>query len=339
MESLTVNESDEILHDLTPLVLVYRDGRVVRLEEAPPVPATLDPVTGVESKDVIIFPERGVSVRLYKPNLADDEKFPVVVFFHGGGFLVQSTFGEMYHSYLNNLAGKARTLIVSVEYRLAPEHTLPAGFHDCFDALDWVISHHTIDDSLDSRNSEAWLLENADYSRMYLAGDSAGGSIVHYVAMRVGNEGLANGSIHGIINGVVLCHPFFWGKDRIGDEATKLSCFPNPDLVDNIWAVTFPGSSGLDDPWINPAQDPSLSRLGCERVLIFVAEKDVLRDRGLYYKELLEKSGWHGKVEVVEYEGEGHVFHLFNPSCANSLDLMTRIVHFLNPTVSNRKAV
>jgi acetyl esterase/lipase len=54
--------------------------------------------------------------------------------------------------------------------------------------------------------------------------------------------------------------------------------------------------------------------LGCSKVLVAVAEKDLLRDRGLLYCEALKKCGWGGAVETMEAEGEGHVFHLFNPT-------------------------
>jgi acetyl esterase/lipase len=65
-------------------------------------------------------------------------------------------------------------------------------------------------------------------------------------------------------------------------------------------------------------------------VLVFVAENDLLKDRGWYYKELLEKIGWGGVVEVIETKGEGHVFHLFNPKCDNALSLFNQIASFIN---------
>ena len=62
----------------------------------------------------------------------------------------------------------------------------------------------------------------------------------------------------------------------------------------------------------------------------FVAEKDGLRDRGWYYKELLEKSEWGGTVEVVEAKGDDHVFHLSNPNCDNAVSLVKKIASFVN---------
>jgi acetyl esterase/lipase len=64
-------------------------------------------------------------------------------------------------------------------------------------------------------------------------------------------------------------------------------------------------------------------------VLVCVAEKDLLKDRGWYYKELLEKSGWVGVVEVIETEDEGHVFHMFNPTCEKAKILLNQVVSFI----------
>ena len=81
---------------------------------------------------------------------------------------------------------------------------------------------------------------------------------------------------------------------------------------------------------MNPTKDPSLGRLGCERVLMCVAEKDGLRERGWFYKETLEKSGWAGTVEMLESRGSDHVFHLANPTCDNAVALLNKIASFVN---------
>ena len=76
-----------------------------------------------------------------------------------------------------------------------------------------------------------------------------------------------------------------------------------------MWRFACPSESGSDDPIINPIKDPKLGKLACERLLLCVAEKDLVRDRGLYYKELLEKNGWFGVAEVVETKDEDHHIH------------------------------
>lgn len=122
-----------------------------------------------------------------------------------------------------------------------------------------------------------------------------------------------------------MIHPYFGGEEAIGAEE------PDPEKrPDGLWRMLCPTSPGLDDPLVNPAKDEKLGRMGCGRVLVTVAEKDFLRDRGWHYKETLEKSGWGGAAELVETVGEGHVFHLFNPGCDKAVALLKRVAAFLN---------
>ncbi|CAK9153805.1 unnamed protein product [Ilex paraguariensis] len=314
------SSTTEIVHEFQPFIRVYKDGRIERLLGNDVVPASVDPDTGVQSKDVEIAPEIGVAARLFLPRNANPHhKLPLLVYFHGGGFLVESAFSPTYHNHLNALAAEANVVVVSVNYRLAPEHPLPAAYEDSWVAIQWVASHFKGD------GQEPWLKDYVDPQHVFFGGDSAGGNIAHNMGMRVGSE-----KPEGInLVGLVLNHPFFWGEEPIGNEAAE-SNFPNKAFVDNLWRLVNPLTVGSDDPFLNPALNPELSSLVCTRVLVCVAEKDILKDRGWYYKELLDKRGWKGKVEVMEAKGEDHVFHLFNPTCENALALLKRVASFLN---------
>lgn len=134
---------------------------------------------------------------------------------------------------------------------------------------------------------------------------------MHNMAMRWSTEGLVGLKLQGI----VLIHPYFGNEEK-----------------DALIEFLFPTYGGLDDPKIHAAKDPKLSGLGCRRVLVLVAEKDFLRERGRSYYEALKKSGWSGVVEMVETEGEGHVFHLFDPTKEKSVALVNRFVSFINQT-------
>ncbi|KAL0434324.1 UNVERIFIED_CONTAM: 2-hydroxyisoflavanone dehydratase [Sesamum latifolium] len=124
----------QVLTDLSPFIKVYTE----RLLGTPHVPPSLeDPTTGVSSKDTTISPN--VSARLYLPKLSDPtQKLPILVYYHGGGFCVESAFSFQYHRYMNILSAKSGALVVSVEYRLAPEHLLPAAYDDSWYALKWA---------------------------------------------------------------------------------------------------------------------------------------------------------------------------------------------------------
>merc|ERR1712183_819716 len=306
------SNSAEIAYD-SPFLKIYKDGRVERIAGTEIVPPSLDAQTGVESKDIVISPETGLSARLYIPKSTKEsqKKLPLLVYFHGGGFCIETAFSPQYHNYVNSFVAEANVVAVSVEYRRAPEDPLPIAYDDSWAALKWVASH-----------SDEWLKNYADFERVYFAGDSAGANIAHHMGLRMGTEGLVGLKLDGI----VLVHPYFWGEEAIGGEATEAE---KKVHIDRLWRFTFPATSGSDDPYINPAKDPKLGSLGCRRVLVCIAEKDLLRDRGWYYRELLEKSEWEGAVEVMEAPGEEHVFHLMNPTCENGKAMLKRIVSFI----------
>ncbi|KAL6213435.1 hypothetical protein ACLB2K_012882 [Fragaria x ananassa] len=95
-------------------------------------------------------------------------------------------------------------------------------------------------------------------------------------------------------------------------------------MLAELWRFCYPLTSGTDDLFLNPGKDPKLAELGCEKVLVCVAEKDSLKDRGWYYSEVLKKSGWNGVVEVMEAKEEDHVFHLIDNSCDNARTMLKK---------------
>ncbi|KAJ7967440.1 Alpha/beta hydrolase fold [Quillaja saponaria] len=310
--------SEEVAHDLSPYMKIYKDGRLERIAGKDVVHPSFDPKTNVESKDVVISSEPDISARLFIPKITNqNQKLPVFVYFHGGAFIIETPFSPNYHNYVNSVASQANVVAVSVHYRRAPEHPVPIAHEDSWTAIKWVASH------LNGNGPEEWLNRHADLGRVFFSGDSAGANIAHHMAIRVGTERLDSIKLQGI----VLVHPFFWGVKPVGSEATEPE---KRTTADQLWRFACPATSSSDDPLINPAKDPKLGSLGCGRVLVCVAEKDDMFSRGWYYKELLEKSEWDGVVEVFETKEEGHVFHTTNPSCENALALLNHIVSFIN---------
>ncbi|CAJ1977246.1 unnamed protein product [Sphenostylis stenocarpa] len=255
-------------------------------------PPSLDnPETLVSSRDIVISENPSISARVYLPKLYSHtaEKIPILVYFHGGAFCLESAFSFLHHRYLNIVAFKAKVLVVSVGYRLAPENPLPAAYEDSSEALKWVTSHSN------NTNVEPWLINHGDFNRFYIGGDTAGANIAHNVVLRVGveSEGLLGGvKIGGVLRFVYLDAP-----------------------------------RGIDNPLINPLAGgaPSLASLGCSKMLIFVAGKDDLRDRGIWYYDAFKESGWKGDVELVEVEGKEHCFQIYHPETENSKNMITRM--------------
>ncbi|KAK9056677.1 hypothetical protein SSX86_024039 [Deinandra increscens subsp. villosa] len=317
-----ISTSDEYLHEIIGFIRVHKDGHCERLVGTEKLPAGIDSLTGVESKDVVISPETNLTARLYIPKTAATDrkrKLPVLVYFHGGGFVFESTVSPAYHLTLNHLTAESNVIAVSVEYRLGPEHPVPIGYTDSWEAVQWIASHGT------GTGPDPWLNNFADFGHVFFGGDSAGANIAHNLAIRVGRDPDPVSGIH--LDGVILLHPYFGGSDPIGSEIGKYKQLKV--FTDQFWKLANP-DGGLDDPLFNPEKDPNLSGLGCSRILLAVAEKDTFRDRGFYYKELMEKSGWCGKLEVMESKGEDHAFFLWDKTSPNACTLFNKICTFIN---------
>ncbi|RLN34572.1 tuliposide A-converting enzyme b1, amyloplastic-like [Panicum miliaceum] len=306
--------------------LLHSDGRVERTGGVDTVPAGFDADTGVTSKDVVVDAATGLAARLYLPAiptaapLASEPggggaatKLPVLVIFHGGYFVVGSPGCPDFHGYVNSLVAAARVVAVSVDYRLAPEHPLPAGYDDSWAALTWAAS-----------GADPCLSDHGDLGRVFVAGASAGANIAHNMAIAAGTSAtpaLAR------IEGVILLHPSFRGERKLEDEAEE---FWRPNK--KRWAVIFPGArDGSDDPRINPmtAGAPGLAKLAGKRLFVSTASEDPRAPRGRAYCEAVRTSGWPGEVEWFESKGEGHAFFVFDHGSHEAVALMDRVVAFV----------
>ncbi|XP_047339707.1 probable carboxylesterase 2 [Impatiens glandulifera] len=309
--------TNEIVHEIERMIRIYKDGSVERFMGCEVVPPSIDPQTGVQSKDVVISHENSISARLYIPkSQPHPSKLPLLIYFHGGAFCVETAFSPMYHNYLNSLVSAANIVAISVDYRRAPEHPLPTAFEDSWEAVKWAVSAE-----------DEWVKNFANLERIFFAGDSAGANIAYRMGIRVGMEGLTSGAK---LVGNILVHPFFGGEEPIGSEMVN----HYSETLEKLWRIACPTTvTSLDDPMINPSMDPNIGKMGCERVLVCVAEKDWLKDRGWYFYEELKRSNWKGKLEIVETAGEIHIFHLYNPTGDNALAFIKLFVSFFNEAV------
>ncbi|XP_010689777.2 probable carboxylesterase 7 [Beta vulgaris subsp. vulgaris] len=325
---MEVHQTSEILHDFSPRLRVYKDGRIERLLKTDSVPPSFDPKTLVHSKDVTISP--GLSARIFRPDkfpTTQTNKLPILIYIHGGAFCLYSAYSSIYHNYINSLVSESGCIAISINYRLAPEHPMPLCYDDSLAATQWVLSHSS------ESGPEPWLNQWADFDRVFLAGDSAGANIAHDIVTRsdklhwtkhksASEESLTTYKLTAGVQfaGVMLVHPFF------GDDE------PN-----GLWDYLYPGTTGVLDPRLNPSADPARLRReigGCKRVLVCVGGKDFLRERGVKYYEILregqENGEWEGELEFMESKGRGHVFHLYKPQCDEAKDLLKRVADFIN---------
>lgn len=274
------------------LLTLHGDGSVSRLPDQQ-LPACLPC-----SKDVQLVLGRGISARLFLPAAAAC-KLPVLLFFHGGGFVSLSSASPGSHLLCSHLASHIPALVVSVDYRLAPEHRLPAAFDDGFLALQWLQKQA----ALSIPDPDPWLSSFADFSRCFLAGVSSGGAIVHQVALRAACCDWTPLNLRGL----VMVVPFFGGEARTNSE---LQYGGNPPMllegVDKCWALSLPKGADRDHAYSNVtgAEAPNVGVLSWPPSLVLIGQKDLLHDRQLEYARKLQEAGKY--VKLVIYEQGDH---------------------------------
>ncbi|XP_059314082.1 probable carboxylesterase 1 [Lycium ferocissimum] len=295
----------EIAVDMTPFFVIYKDNSINRFRPSENAPLCDDPQAPVKSKDVVIQPETGVSVRVFLPKITDPkQKIPVIIYIHGGAFCIGSARSPVFHNFISSLVEKTNFIAVSVDYRLCPENPFSATYEDSWEAFQWVLSH------VNGHGPDSWLNDYADFSKVFIGGESAGANIANDVAIRAGVSTDLDSKVK--ILGLFLVHPYFGIEN------------------DSLYEFLCPTSGGsLEDPRVNPLIDPRLKSMACKKVLFLVAEKDLLKKGTMNYYEGLKKSEWNGDVELMETKGEGHCFHFYNPLAEKAVALMDKLVDFL----------
>ena len=221
-----------------------------------------------------------IPVRIYK--VSDQGKQPVVVFFHGGGWVIGDL--ETHDSTCRQLALGADCTVVSVDYRLAPEHPFPAAIDDCYEATQWVANNA---DSL-----------GIDVNKLAVAGESAGGNLSACVCIK---------SKHG--DGPLIClqlliYPVIDARmDTESYKANKEGYMLSRESMEWFWQH-YTGGNHMDNPLASPISATDLS--GLPAACIITAEYDPLRDEGEAYGEALKAAGV--ATEIVRYDGMIHDF-------------------------------
>lgn len=297
-------------------IQVFSDGSVKRFapEIAPP---SIESSNGYMSKDVVIDSSKPITARIFLPeNQTSTNALPVVVYFHGGGFSIGSTTWLGYHYFLGNLSSVCKSIVLSVDYRLAPEYKLPIAYEDCYSSLAWLsyaVKH------------EQWL-QRADLSRVFLSGDSAGGNIAHQVAIRA----IRDKTCQVRIKGFLPIHPYFGSEERTKLEADNGEAV-EVAMNDMFWKLSLPEGSNRNYYGCN-FEKTDLSKDEWDQfpaVVVYVAELDFLKERGVMYAEYLQKKMVKG-VKLVEAAGESHVYHIFHPESEATYLLQKQMNEFIS---------
>ncbi|KAI4324952.1 hypothetical protein MLD38_030393 [Melastoma candidum] len=270
----------------------------------PDMPAMSDPDLPIPilSKDVPVNPSRRTWFRVLLPRDRvrgpPGGKLPLVVYFHGGGFILFSAASAVLESLFEDLVLLLPAVVVSVEYRLAPEHRLPAAYDDALEALEVIRT-----------TKDEWISTYADLSNCYLMGGSSGGNIAYHTGLRVATGGL-NDLKPLNIRGLILHQPFFGGMKRTESELRLFHDRALPAVVtDLMWELALPIGADRDHEYCNPTTDSNPGLAAMEkvrslgwRVLVAGSSGDPLIDRQVELVKVMEEKG----VSVVSHFIDGH---------------------------------
>lgn len=288
------------------------DGSLTRSETFPLSPPNSSPTAPVVSKDVPLNPAHNTWIRIFRPQNPNPSTtaLPVIIDFHGGGFILFSAASQPFHASCEHMAREFPAIVVSVEYRLAPEHRLPAAYDDAADAIRWV--------RVNSRR-DPWF-DSADPSRFFLMGSSAGGNIAYHAALRDAASAGSGGELQ--IAGVILSQPYFGGNERTESEKRLARDWILPEAVNDLmWRLSLPVGADREHEFCNPMVGGEYGdRVGqLPRCLVTGHGQDPLLDRQRELVRMLEGRG----VQVVSHFDEDgcHGVELFDPR--KFQDLMT----------------
>ncbi len=239
-----------------------------------------EPIAQSENR-TIPGPQGEIPVRIYTPE--GSGIFPLLVFFHGGGWVIGDL--DTHDGLCRSLANRAGCVVVSVDYRLAPEHTFPAAPEDCYAATKWVAEH-------------AALLQG-DAARIAVGGDSAGGNLTAVISQMARDRGgpplIFELMIYPATDFTMSCPSI--------DENAEGYFLTKDDM---IWFTNHYLNNEADKQ--NPLASPlfATNLQGLPPALIITAEYDPLRDEGERYGQRLKEAGV--PVTIHRYDGAIHGF-------------------------------
>jgi acetyl esterase len=234
----------------------------------------------------ITGPGSDIALRIYKPReIKTAEKLPVLMWFHGGGFVIGSL--DTHDSVCRMLANQADCIVVSVDYRLAPESKFPAAVEDCQAALKWVALHA--------------VEFGGDSSCIAVGGDSAGANLATVIAI------LARDAAHPKLAFQLLIYPCVAPEpETASHHKFKEGYILSRNSITWFYRQYLRSGKDVNDFRFAPLMLDDLS--GLPPSLIVVAGYDPLRDEGIDYARRLIEAG--NRVRLSNYEGMVHGFYL-----------------------------
>ena len=242
------------------------------------------PVDVAVSEQRIAGPGGGVGLRIYVPHGTPAQARGLVVYYHGGGFVLGDLAG--YDSLCRTLALQSDCVVVSVDYRLAPEHPFPAAVDDSLSALRWAHD-----------NAESF---GADPQRIAVAGDSAGGTLAAVTALQARDQGGPAVRYQALVYPMTAATPGEYPSYEKYGEGYVISARAAEYFMQNYLGDRVVGR----DFRVAPMQADDLA--GLPPALVMLGGHDILHDEGLAYAQRMLAAGV--KVTLVDYLALGHGF-------------------------------
>jgi acetyl esterase len=226
-------------------------------------------------------PAGSIPARLYRP--ASDGALPLLVYFHGGGWVIGSL--ETHDDVCRDLAAQSGCAVLSIDYRLAPEHRFPAAAEDCYAATRWAAA-----------NGAAL---GIDPARLAVGGDSAGGNLAAVTALMARDQ-------HGpALRFQLLIYPVTCGRmDSPSIHENAEGYLLTRDAMVWFWGHYAPAMADRERPYASPLRAADLR--GLPPALVITAEFDPLRDEGEAYAKRLKEAAV--PVTLHRYDGQIHGF-------------------------------
>ena len=251
------------------------------------------PVARVENR-TIPGPAGQIPVRIYWP--PGEGIRPAIVYYHGGGHVIGSL--DSHDLIARNLCGGAEAIVVSIDYRMGPEHRFPAAVDDSFAALEWT---HANAASI-----------GADPARLGVHGDSAGANLAAVVALMARDKGGPKLRLQSLVYPVA---DFRMGSESYKSYATGCGIL-TADAMKWFRGHYLRTMDDATDWRASPVLAPNVG--GVAPAIVIAAECDVLHDEGLEYGDRLKAAGI--PVERHEYAGMIHAFFGMMPNVDDALN-------------------
>ncbi|KAF8679106.1 hypothetical protein HU200_045869 [Digitaria exilis] len=278
-------------------------GVIDRLLSARPSPRP-DKSTGVRSYDITMDASRSIWARVFVPTAGAGagDPLPVVVYYHGGGFALFSPAIGPFNGVCRRLCSTLGAVVVSVNYRLAPEHRYPAAYDDGVDALRFLDAHGGVP-GLDAD-------VHVDLGSCFLAGESAGGNIVHHVANRWATTWQASAKSLRLA-GIFPVQPYFGGVERTESELALEGVAPVVNLKRSefSWTAFLPLGATRDHPAAHVTDENAELAEDFPPAMVIIGGFDPLMDWQRRYADVLRRKG--KELQVAEYPGMFHGFYGF----------------------------